>query len=195
MGLQLSRRAERPSIPGLRHGARFQRHHRGHRRRPLRRQRQHAPSADGGLPAQGEVRPLLRPAQLHGDFHGRPLSVHLRQLDRGPRRTGRDRRLRARRLLPAEPGAPRPDGRLPPEGEVRLGLHAAPLHGRLPRRGLPFAVRRLDRATRRGGHHRRLREAATTVRSTPTPGDRWRFSSSRRLSSSRPGPKRGRISA
>ena len=46
------------------------------------------------------------------------------------------------------------------------------LHGRLPRRRLPLAIRRLDRAARRRAPSPEAAAAATTVPSTPTPGDR-----------------------
>ena len=66
-------------VPRLRHDPRLQRHHRRRRRRQLRRRVEHAAPADGGLPAQGEVRGLLRAAALHArHLRRRALPRHLR---------------------------------------------------------------------------------------------------------------------
>ena len=88
---------------------------------------------------KGTPRHLLRAAPVHGDLFGRPLPLDLRQLDRGSGRRGNHGRLRRRQLLPAEPRAARPDGRLPAEDQVRPELRAAGLHRRLPRRRVPVA--------------------------------------------------------
>ena len=106
---------------------------------------------------KAKVRPLLRSARLHGRLPRRALPFDLRELDRGPRGPGHYGRLRRRQLLPAKPGPPGPDGGVPPEGQVRILIRAAGMHRRLPRCPLPLAVRRLDRAARRGEHHGRLR--------------------------------------
>ena len=49
----------------LRDDARAQRDHRRRRRRQLRRRAEHSAAADGGLPAEGKVRHLLRAAAVH----------------------------------------------------------------------------------------------------------------------------------
>ena len=71
------------------------------RRRHLRRRPGHAAPADGGLPPEGEARPLLLPPPCTGVFADVPCSLDLRALDRGARRRGHHRRLRRRQLLPA----------------------------------------------------------------------------------------------
>ena len=82
LGRGLSRRPGGTTVPPLRHDARFQRHHRGCRRRPLRRRRRHAAPADGGLPPEGQVWPLLHAASLHRPgLHRRALLT--RALPRG----------------------------------------------------------------------------------------------------------------
>ncbi len=134
LGRQLQRRAgQRPVLqPGDQ--ARRQRDHRGGRRRQLRHRPVDAAPADGGVPAEGEVRPLLRAASLHRDIRGRDLPLRLRALDRGPRRGGHHRRLRRGQLLPRQSRAPRPDGRLHPQGGARLRLRAAGLRRGFRRR-------------------------------------------------------------
>ena len=58
---------------------------------------------------------------------------------------------------PSASGHARADGRVPPEDEARLRVRASSLRGHLRRRPLPEPLRRLDRATRGRGDHRRLR--------------------------------------
>ena len=65
LGRRLPRRAGQPAVLRLRHDAGPQRDHRRRRRRQLRRRPAHAAPADGGLPAEGQARPLLRAAALH----------------------------------------------------------------------------------------------------------------------------------
>ena len=101
----------RAAVPPVRHDARLQRHHRGRRPEPLRRQRRHAAPADGGLPAQGQVRPLLHAPALHrGGLHRRALLLGLCPVDQRARGRGHHRRLRRRKLLPDEPGPAPADG-------------------------------------------------------------------------------------
>jgi hypothetical protein len=63
--------------------------------------------------------------------------VDVRELDRGAGGRADHRRLRQRQLLPDDAGAPRPDGRVPPQGRARLVLRAAGLHRAFRRRALP----------------------------------------------------------
>ena len=58
----------RATVPSLRHDADLERHHLGHWRWQLRRRPADAAPADGRLSAEGQVRPLLRPSALPGDF-------------------------------------------------------------------------------------------------------------------------------
>ncbi len=97
-----------------------QRDHRRRRRRQLRRRAEHAPPADGGLPAEGEVRHLLRATAVHGSgLSGRALLIELRALDQRARRAGHHRRLRQRQLLPRQSRQPPADGGLPVEDAAR----------------------------------------------------------------------------
>ena len=156
-------------------------HGRLRRRRLLSAQLGHA-TADGGLPAEVEERPLLRPAAVHGRVPGRPLLEQLRAVDRGAGGRGDHRRLRRRQLLPGEPRDAPADGGVPAEDEARLVVRAAGVHRRLPRRAVPVDVRRLDRAARGGKHHRRLRRRQLLPGSRPCGATRWRHSSSTRSS-------------
>ena len=117
-----------------------------------------------------------------GLLRRRRLPVHVRQLDPGAGGGGHHRRLRQRQLLPDQARPPGPDGRLSSEGRARPGLRAARVRaaGRLSGRRLSGPVHQLDRAARRRGHHGRLRQRATTARSTPTRAGRWPSSSRRR---------------
>ena len=63
---QLHRR-HRGQVSPLCHDARRKRHHGGRRRRPVRRGPGNAAPADGGLPPEGETRPLLRAAPVHAE--------------------------------------------------------------------------------------------------------------------------------
>ncbi len=157
LGLGLPRRARGTRLSRLRRHPRLQRHHRGRRRRFLRRRPGHQAPADGRLPAESQVRPLLRPAPLRQRLPRRPLPVHLRRLDRGARGPGHHDRLRRRLLLPQQLRHPAADGGLPPEDQVRLQLRSAGLRRHLRRRRLPGSGRRrLHRAALRRGNHRRL---------------------------------------
>ncbi len=153
--------------------------HRRRRRRQLWRRPADAAPADGGVPAEGQARHLLRAAAVHRDVRGRRLSVDLRGLDRGPGGRGHHRRLRQRQLLPAESGASRPDGRFPPEDEVRLGIRASALHRHFPRRALRIALCATGSSSSSPRTSRAAAAGATIARTTTTPADRWRFSSSR----------------
>ncbi len=144
-------------VPQLRHDPRLQRDHRGRGRRQLRRREQHPAPADGRVPSQGQVRHLLRASALRRNLHGRPVPVDLRPLDRGPRVAGHHRRLRRDQLLPGQPRAPRPDGRLPAEDRARVHLYPARLHRHLHGRHVPVDLCRLDRAAGRRRRDRRLR--------------------------------------
>ena len=120
-GSRTSSTCRRPAVPRLRHDARRQR--RSPRASAAASTASTQPTlraADGGLPAEGQARPLLHAAAVHRVFAGRPLPVDLRRLDRGARGGGHHRRLRRRQLLPAQPRPARPDGRLPAEGRARL---------------------------------------------------------------------------
>ena len=125
LGGGLPRRAELPHLQLLRRRARAQRDHRGDRERAVWRRPADPAPADGGVHPQGQVRRLLRAAAVHGHLRRRAVPVDLRGLDRGPRGSGHHRRLRDRRLLPAEPRAARPDGRLPAQSQVRLRPRSA----------------------------------------------------------------------
>ena len=82
-----SGRSRRPAVLLLRHDSRPQPDHRRRGRRQLRRHAEHAAPADGGLPAQGEVRHLLRAASLHrAGFPGCALLLQLRAVDQRTRR-------------------------------------------------------------------------------------------------------------
>ena len=84
----------------LRHHARVERDHRRRRRRNLRRRPGHAAPADGGLPHEGEARPLLHAAAVHdADLSRRAVLVQLRSVDRRARRREHHGRLRRRQLL------------------------------------------------------------------------------------------------
>ena len=90
---------------------------------------EHPAPADGGLPAEGEVRHLLRAAALHrAGLPRRALLLALRAVDQRTRRGGHHRRLRRRQLLSHQPRQPPADGGLSPEGLRRQRLHPARLH-------------------------------------------------------------------
>ena len=112
--------------------------------------------ADGGLPAESQARPLLHASPCAGTFTDVPCTSVVRALDRGPGGARHHRRLRREQLLSVEPGAPRPDGGLPAEDQVRLVPCPPGLRRRLPGRACssPFApwIEELERE-----HHRRLR--------------------------------------
>ena len=97
------------------------------------------------------------PPVLHRRLPRRPLPLDLRRLDRGAGRRRHHGGLRRRKLLSGQPRSPGPDGRVSAEGQARLELRAAAMHGSLSRRGLSVPIRRLDRAARRRADHRRLR--------------------------------------
>ena len=143
--------------------ARPQRHHRGRRRRQLRRQRSHAAPADGRLPAEGEARRLLHAAAVHGHLPRRAVPSDFAPWIEALAAEGITGGCGGGNYCPAQSRPAPTDGGVPPEGEARLRLRAAALHRRLRRRALPVAVRRLDRAARRRGHHRRLRRPATSA--------------------------------
>ena len=67
-------------------------------------------------------------------------------------------RVRQRQLLSAEPRGARSGSGPVAQGRARARLRPAELSGHLRRRDLPLDLRRLDRATRGRGHHRRLRQ-------------------------------------
>ena len=81
---------------------------------------------------------------------------------------------------------------VPAEDQARLGYVPPPCAGRLRRRGLPEPLRRLDRAARGRGDHRRLRRRRLLPRQPEHARHRWRRSSSRR-SECMHGPTRGSI--
>ena len=154
------RRSAEQHVSRVRHDPRLQRDHGRCGRRQLRRRVEHAASADGRLPSEGQVRRLLRSAGLHARFlRGRRLSRHVRSLDPGPRDARRHGRLRREQLLPGHSRPARSDGRLPAEDGARIHLRAAGLHRGLPRRDVHAGdgVPGLDRAARRREHHQRLR--------------------------------------
>ena len=144
-------------VPRLRADGGDQRRRDRSRRRQLRRRREHAAPADGGLPAEGQARHLLHATAVRGDLRRRALPVALRRLDRGPRGRGDHGRLRRRQLLPGRRRAARPDGGVPSQGRARILVRAAGVCGRIHGRGVPVALRRLDRAARRRERHGRLR--------------------------------------
>ncbi len=114
--------------------------------------------ADGGFPAQGEVREGL-PATAGFRHHVRRRAVRrLRgRLDRGP---GRERDLgglRGRALLSGRLRDAGADGRLPAEGGARQRLRSAAGLGSLRRRSGGQPLRAVDRAARGRGRDRRLR--------------------------------------
>ena len=122
---------------------------------------------------KAKVRPLLRAAAVRRHLPRRALPFDLRELDRGSRRPGHHGRLRRRQLLSAEPGQPRPDGGLPSEGEVRIGLRR-----RRPARATsPTSPARRSSPTGSSSSPPRASPAAaaatTIARSTTTPADRW----------------------
>ena len=159
LGRGLPRRAGRTAVPLLRHHTRAQRHHRGCRRRPLRRRRRHAAPADGRLPPEGQVRPLLHAAALHRPgLHRRALLLRVCPVDQRARRRGNHRRLRHGYLLPDQSGPASADGRPAPAHLRGSGLRAARLrHADLRRRALLLELCALDLRARRPQHHRRLR--------------------------------------
>ena len=91
------------------------------------------PRADGGLPPEDRARFGVHAAGLSGRLPGRPLSIPVRRLDRGPGRRGNHRRLRRRGFCPDRRSHSRADGRLPPEDRARTDLRAAGLPGRSSR--------------------------------------------------------------
>ena len=80
----------------------------------------------------------------------------VRRLDRTAVHRRHHRGLRRRQLLSGEPGAARPDGRVPSEDSPRKRLRAADLLRRLRGRDLSRALHRLDRAALHRRHHGRL---------------------------------------
>ena len=89
-----------------------------------------AAPADGGLPAEVEVRHLLRTATLHPiRLPRRALHQHLRPLDQRARGQGHHDRLRIRQFLPGQPGHAPTDGGLPPEDIRWQRVRPAGLHG------------------------------------------------------------------
>ena len=134
------------SVLLVRHHARAQRDHGRRRRRQLRRRAEHAAPADGGLPAQGQVRHLLHAAALHrAGFPRRALRLPLRPVDQRARRAGHHRRLRRRQLLSHQPRQPPANGGLSPEGLRRQRLYPARLHrGDVHGRAVLAPVRSLD---------------------------------------------------
>ena len=157
LGRGFLRCAEQPAVLLPHHQARRERDHgRLRHGRLLPAQFRHA-AADGGLPAEVEERPVLRPAAVRRDLPRRALLEQLRAVDRGPGGRRDHGRLRRRQLLPHQPRDPPADGGLPPEDQARLELRASRLQRRLRRRAVPVAVRRLDRAALGRRHHRRLR--------------------------------------
>src|SRR5689334_1999972 len=65
--------------------------------------------------------------------------------------------MRRRQLLPDGGRAPRPDVGVSPQGGARIVIRSTGMRGNVRRRRVPVAVRRLDRAARGGGRHRRVR--------------------------------------
>ncbi len=125
----------------------------------LRRRPAHPAPADGGVPAQGQERYLLRAAPLHdAGLHRRPMLPGLRALDQRARRPGHHQRLRRRPLLPVQSRQPPADGRLPPQDLRGPGLRPARLHGGdLRGRAVHVELRVLGLRARRPQHHGRLR--------------------------------------
>ena len=98
----------------------------GRRRRQLRRRPGHAAPADGGLPAEGEVRPLLRAAAVRRQaFPDVPCSFDLRDWINELVAQGITGGCGGGNLLSAQSREARPDGGLPAEGDRRIGLHPA----------------------------------------------------------------------
>ena len=159
--------------------ARGQRRHGRLRRRQLLPELQRHAQTDGRLRAQGEAWRLLRSSPVRRSLSGRSVQLELRPVDRGVRGRRNHRRLRQRQLLPRRERAARPDGRLPPEGKVRVDLHSAALRRSLRRRRMPLDVRGLDRGARGRRRHRRLRQRQLLSDGQQHARDRWRPFSSR----------------
>ena len=147
-------------------------------------QLRHAP-ADGGLPAEVEERPLLRPAAVRRIFPDVPCSQQLRALDRGPGGRRDHGRLRRRQLLPREPRDPPADGGLPLEDQARLELRASRLQRRLRRRAVPIDSSPTGSSSSRPKASRAAAAAATTAPPRPSGVIRWRRSCTTRSSSRR----------
>ena len=108
---QLPGCARKPAVQPVRDDARAQRDHRRRRRRQLRGRAEHQAAADGGFPAQVEVRHLLHAAALHRPgLSRRALHFEFRSLDQRARRAGHHDGLRRRQLLPRQSGQPPADG-------------------------------------------------------------------------------------
>ena len=119
--------------------------------------RRHA-GADGGLPAQGQVRHLLCAASGIGHrISRRSRELLCGGVDRSSRSAGNHGRLRQRELLSRQFRDASPDGRLPSQDVPRHRLRAPPAcNERLRRRRVPRTVHRLDRGSLRAQHHGRL---------------------------------------
>ena len=153
----------------LRHHPRDQRDHRRRGPGPLRCRSADAAPADGRLPAEGQARRLLHaPPCTPGVFADVACPSTFASWIEQLAAEGITGGCGGDDYCPEQPRPPRPDGRLPPEDRARLRLPAA---ARLPRASSPTSpvpdVRQLDRAARRREHHRRLRQAATTVPEQP----------------------------
>ncbi len=159
------RAVERRRLAAVHHHGR----HAGVSARDVPRRGRHEPRRTGGN-AQERVR-----GRLPGRAPGESLPRRHRQA-RGQRGHRRHRRRPLRRQRPGQ--APEHGG-LPPEGRARPLLHAAALHAApyLPRRPLPFGLRRLDRGALRARASRQAAKAAISARTGRSSATRWRLSS------------------
>jgi hypothetical protein len=81
--------------------------------------------ADGRLPAEGAARDLLRAAACAGAFPDVPCPSTFANWIEALAAEGITGGCGGGNYCPTAPVAPRPDGRVPPQGEARLRLHAA----------------------------------------------------------------------
>ena len=139
----------------------------------------------GDAPRRLRDRPEQHPARgsrWMADFLDVPAERHLPRQCRNCLPQGDHRGLRRRLLLPQQRRPARPDGRVPAKEQARPVVRAAGLHASrpLPRRRLPRALHRLDRAVRGRGQSPADAAEATTARATRFGATRWPSSCSRR---------------
>ena len=158
MGRELPGRPPGPAVQHLHHRAGLERDHGWHRQRAVRRRESDAPPADGRLPSEGSPRPVRRPPGCHGDFDDVPCPSSFANWIEALADQGITGGCGGDNYCPQNPV--RRDQMAVFLLKAKYGADYMPpaCTGVFPDVPCSLDLCALDRAARRGGGHRRLRQ-------------------------------------